>query len=806
MKKKMILAIFLALGLSSLVVAENTKVQTEKKIEMKQTINKDIYNKIRIKWVDYLSGNKFFNNLSDEEKKEYILSLNQSTLKVLNTLNKDKASLYIFEDLKNMKNGVEINNAYNKIKILTRSYSTQGTEYYKSPELKKTIIDLMDWLNGNAYYIGAPEYGNWWQWELGIPKAINEIVAFMYEDIPQNKRESYLKTSEYFQPLAKYSGVSPSAKYSSSPDKRVSVGGNRMDTMIISFMRGVLMNDSIQVLDGLSSVVDVAEYVKEGDGFYKDGSFIQHGNIAYNGTYASVLFDGLGTVLYLTKDTEFEIKDKKLNNIYEVIIDGYKYLFINGGITDSVSGRSISRDNTSDLTRGTDLISKIALISEGAPTPYKEKLKELIKITLIDNTEKNTVEKIRNSTLKNLLENIQNDNLIEGKNIEGVKIFPSMDRVIYKTKKEGKISIAMHSSRIGNYETMNDENIKGWHTGDGLTYIYGKDSSQFTNFWPTVDMYHLSGTTENMKERTNKSGERRHKIKMNPNSWTGGATNGEVAMIGMDYSSWNDSTKAKKSWFIVDDVVIAVGSNITSIENGEVHTTIDNRIIKNKGINEVLLNGSLLGSGIEKKPSNLLINLEGNIANENFSYKILEANNVIVKKDKRSGSWKDIGGKNSKKIEKNYFTAYINHGKNPNNASYTYVIMPLFDKIETINYDFDSIKTIEKNENVHYLKKGNVEAINFWKDSPYKSGSYKTYSTLSMIAKQTGDILELWISEPTQLSKIKSILEVDGEYSLVESSDPNIIIKKLKSKIKLQFDTKSLSGNTVFIKLKKTSK
>ena len=44
--------------------------------------------------------------------------------------------------------------------------------------------------------------------------------------------------------------MSPTASYSSSPDKRVSTGGNRTDTSIISFLRGVLMEDKVQVVDG----------------------------------------------------------------------------------------------------------------------------------------------------------------------------------------------------------------------------------------------------------------------------------------------------------------------------------------------------------------------------------------------------------------------------------------------------------------------------------------------------------------------------------------------------------------------------
>ena len=44
----------------------------------------------------------------------------------------------------------------------------------------------------------------------------------------------------------------------------------------------------------------------------------------------------------LATGTQFEVKDERIDNVYESILNGYKYLFINGGINDSVSGRATS--------------------------------------------------------------------------------------------------------------------------------------------------------------------------------------------------------------------------------------------------------------------------------------------------------------------------------------------------------------------------------------------------------------------------------------------------------------------------------
>ena len=71
------------------------------------------------------------------------------------------------------------------------------------------------------------------------------------------------------------------------------------------------------------------------------------------------LFDGLGSIMWLADGTQFEIKDKRVNNVYSSILNGYKYLFINGGVNDSVSGRSTSRNNSSDIGRAKDLLTKI---------------------------------------------------------------------------------------------------------------------------------------------------------------------------------------------------------------------------------------------------------------------------------------------------------------------------------------------------------------------------------------------------------------------------------------------------------------
>lgn len=760
--------------------------------------------KIINKWQEFLIGLPNSDSqikMTDEEIKKVVSFNEKNADGYYSDINLSKDRKSIFKSFENMKSGVDVLKQYDGLVKIVKAYATPGTKYYKKEEIKTQVIDALDWLYDNAYHENLPELGNWWQWEIGIPKKLNEILAIMYDEVPKDKKIKYLKASQYFQPYAKWSAFSPSASYSSAPHKRISTGGNRIDTSLICFIRGVLMEDRTQILDGLNSVAEVGKIVTEKDGFYKDGSFVQHDNVAYNGTYATVLFDGLGMILELIDGTEFKIESPEINNIYDSILKGYSYLMINGGVNDSVSGRSISRDNSSEIERGRDLVSSITLLSSKAPKEYRNDLYSMIKKIVLDNNFYSVIKKESKPKIKNILENIIADENIKPLKVEGTKIFGAMDRAVYTNSKEGKVVLSMHSNRIANYETMNEENLKGWYTGDGMTYIYGKDSSSFVEFWPTVDMYHLSGVTNSINKMENKAGERREKPTVSPKKFVGGVETGDVAFVGMDFISWNNKTTAKKSWLMIDGAVLALGSNITSTD-GEIHTTIDNRILK-KG--KIYIDGKKLNKNATiKDPKNLTINFNENYPNENIGYKIINSPELNINFIENKGSWKNIGGTLDTEIVKQYFSVYLNHGKDPKDETYAYVILPMFSKEEVENYDTSRFKIEKLDDKAHIVRdtKTDIVAINFWNAGENEFEGIKTKYPLSIIKDEKDGILKLYVSDPTQAQNENVSLEINGKYKLIEKSSDKILVKTENGVTKLNLDLKN-NGSTEKIELKK---
>lgn len=192
------------------------------------------------------------------------------------------------------------------------------------------------------------------------------------------------------------------------------------------------------------------------------------------------------------------------------------------------------------------------------------------------------------------------------------KTFANMDRVV--TRKPGyAFGISMYSDRIQNYEDMNNENRKGWYTGEGMTYLYNNDLDQFSDgFWPTVDPYRLPGTTVDTMARADGSGEHR-----SDNSWVGGSTLANMyGTAGMNYSAWNSSLTAKKSWFMFDDEIVALGAGISSKEDRTIETIVENRKIGEGGINQLSIDG-------EKQA-----NLFSQTAKKNVNWAFLEGTNA----------------------------------------------------------------------------------------------------------------------------------------------------------------------------------
>lgn len=142
----------------------------------------------------------------------------------------------------------------------------------------------------------------------------------------------------------------------------------------------------------------------------------------------------------------------------------------------------------------------------------------------------------------------------------------------------------------------------------------------------------------------------------------------------------NSTFTFKKSNFFFDDIIVCLGSGITNNDtSNETVTTLFQRM-DNKGTG-VNINGTIQSSGTNSYPSMSANNYL--VDNYGTGFYLVSGNdNIVVKKEaqqtpNQNQTWTS-GLTLSAPLNPvvNYYTGYINHGVNPSNKGYEYILKP----------------------------------------------------------------------------------------------------------------------------------
>lgn len=749
----------------SLVTSENLSAAINQvpKVMAGSLIQQNDYSVLRARWASYFLGDKsikFDQNLQNEVNK-----VNVESTALLANLIIDKKGLWDDLPLNGDKNrqGIQLYATYQRLFTLARAYKLPGGELENNPQLLEKLTESLTFLHQHFYHVGTAERGNWWQWQIGISRVVNNTLVILYEDVPKTLIHNYAETSRYFVPRPTHLSEGYGAPYSSAPLMFESTGGNRTDNAQVVLIRGILDENTDEISSAVESLSTIVPLVKSGDGFYKDGSFIQHKDLPYSGTYGQVMVEGLGMLMGLVANTQWQVTDPNLQKIYPLLLSSFAPLIVDGKMMDMVSGRAVSRTSGQNYIIGGAMLNAMLLYLPGAPQQYKSQLAEFLKSQLSSQIEAaRKPSKLLNSY--QLAQQLIKDQTItaQPKRVTH-KQFPNMDRVVHH-RVNWSFGLAMHSDRVGNYECINGENLKGWYSADGMTYLYNDKSNHFSEFWPLVDAYKLPGTTALQDQRELCSGQlsAQRNGRQRAMDWTGGAQLQQYGAVGMKFVNWNGDLSAKKSWFMFDNEIIALGSDIKNSGDTAAITTIENRKIATN-VNIFVNNQKLTReSAIEGILESMSIQDDSNQTAMN--YYSLDQQPIKVSQQCRIGNWSDIGN-NSGEVEGCFVEATIEH-KTGQVGSYAYVIVPegLRDPVAK-----KAITIVANNSDVHAIEQNQlgIFAANFWDDS--KAGIVTSHSAMSIMLKTDGDIIQISVSNPTR-SWWDTKFELEGQYALLNSA------------------------------------
>ncbi|MES5817266.1 polysaccharide lyase 8 family protein [Streptomyces sp. RG80] len=624
-----------------------------------------------------------------------------------------------------------ITQSYSRLWTMAQAYVQPGTGSTGDEALLADVLRGLDHLSATIYHPGTTRYGNWWEWQIGSPRLLMDLTAALHDHLSGAQREAACAAVDHFIPdsmLTEYSGTS--------------TGANRVDLCRSVALRGILGRAPARIALARDALSPVFPYVTRGDGLYADGSFVQHTWVAYSGTYGQVLLDGLGRLFALLAGSEWEVTDPNRRIVLDSVEHAYAPLIHDGLMMDSVNGRAISRGYLksddrhvmrSDHFHGQGVIAAMALLADAASEAERERWYGRIKGWI----ERDAVAPIltaRQFTTAELarLHTVAESAVPAAPDPVGHHLFAAMDRAVHR--RPGFVAnIAMASDRIASYECGNGENPRGWHTGAGmLSWWAAGNGDQYTDwYWPTVDWYRLPGTTVSTRRLPDKAGgewgEPRPDVR-----WVGGTTDGEYAAIGQHLKGLGSTLVARKSWFCAADAVICLGAGITCTDGVPVETVVDNRNLGEGGTQTFVR-----GHG--------WAHLEGH------GGWVLPYGEPRTLREDRTGAWADINTLSMpERATRRWQTLWLDHGTDPTDASYVYLLLPGASRREVAARAADRrwLSVLANDEVCQAVRVPSLglTAANFWQAGT--AGPLTASAGASVLVRRRGRTATLCVSEP----------------------------------------------------------
>ncbi|MCY1719025.1 polysaccharide lyase beta-sandwich domain-containing protein [Prolixibacteraceae bacterium Z1-6] len=575
---------------------------------------------------------------------------------------------------------------------IVRAYKIPGTEIYESKKASDKIHLVLNYWLENDFI--CP---NWWYPVIGVPRELNPIMLLLEPEISKKQKEQALV-------------ILNRCKIGRTGQNKVWQSGNVLLT-------SMLVKDVPMIKKAGESIKEELT-VSIGEGVQPDWSYHQHGPQLQFGNYGLSYVDDMIKWITILRKTPYHFDENSVTVLRNYLLEGLQWVTWKHQMDISACGRQLFIDSPEQ---------KAATLS-----------RQFRKMEKLDPD--NSAEYLKANDYTSLT---------------GQKYFWRSNFYVFR-KPEYYFSVKMCSDRVIGAESCNSENIQGYYMGDGATYLY-QTGEEYRNIFPFWDWKKVPGTTTQQDEEPlpvlTASG---YRIESDFVGGMIGRPIGKYPAAGMATMKYRrNGLAANKAWFFVQDMIVCLGSGISS-ETGLPVTT---------SINQTFLNGEVEIQAEEIIESNgvkSLVNPKW-ILHDSVGYFFPNGGNLKLETKIVDGSWNRVAKRYPDKIAHTaVFKLYFDHGENPKSKDYQYIILPGATKEKLIElekkFPFEIINEADKQEVVS--AQGWNRSIVFYEpgESEAMGGIEVDKSCILMIDQVLGN-MNVQISDPTiNLDQVKLTL------------------------------------------------
>lgn len=621
-------------------------------------------------------------------------------------------------------------NHTSRILSLCRVYKTSDSKFYNSPELSAVIHKAM-----NYWFEAKLVCPNWWYNTIGVPSNLGPAMLLIKDEMSDQEKATALKVT--------------------MDQSTFSLTGQNKVWLANNILKKALLVDDYALAQRARDTIFSEIYMSTAEGLQPDYSFHQHGPMMQFGNYGLSYLATISELAQVFSGTPMALNEQKLGYLTGYMIEGMRWTVFRGNMDVSACGRQVVPN----------------------AQPGKGRAVAIAATNMIDVDRKNA-----DTYKKYLYENSINPKT--DNSLTGNRYFWRSDYMIQRAPK-WFASVRMHSSRTLGFEMTNRENLQGLYVSDGGTIVM-VDGDEYNNIFPMWDWKKLPGTTvaqiaEAIPYTTYTAGKPTH----NPVDFVGGVSSGDLGASAMVLN--RKGVKAQKAYFFLDNVLVCLGTGISSDTNLDITTGIEQSVLKG----DVAL--GLNGKTKQLDPKSTINESKVNWIHHNkIGYCMLQTTDLVISNSAQTGTWRSIANYHDTDPQTmDLFKVYVNHGQKPQNGSYAYVILPNQTKAQTAAFSKKPGVSILVNNNdcqaVTNSTKSVCQAV-FYSPATVTIANGKQISALNggimVISKNDKGSTTVAVSDPTQkldafsftvngkLSGDNITYNVDNNQSLVKIALP----------------------------------
>jgi chondroitin AC lyase len=571
---------------------------------------------------------------------------------------------------------------------------------------------------------------NWWHPVIGTPMLLNPILILMEPELSEEQLEKAMP-------------VLNRCEIGRTGQNKVWQSGNVLLTSLLTKNTEMIEKASISIQEEL--------VVSTNEGVQPDWSYHQHGPQLQFGNYGLSYIGDMIKWISILRGTQFNFEENKIEILRKYLLEGQQWVTWKNEMDISACGRQIGPDR---------------------PQSKAESLaRDFEKMQTLDPSFAAEYEKAN-----------------DYRSLVGNKHFWRSDIQIQRTP-DYYFSVKMSSNRVIGAESCNSENLQGYYLGDGATYLY-QTAREYKNIFPFWDWKKIPGTTTLQDDAPLPVlTARGYRI---PSDFVGGVSDGENGIAVLDYNRLG--LGVKKSWFMFDDKIICLGSNVNSSEDLPATTSVNQSFLEGDVIIKTRESEKTHGKVEELlDPAWILHN--------NIGYFFPKGGKLKLETGKVEGRWTDVTKLLSEEmLSADIFKLYFEHGTNPEDESYQYILNPgatktdLEEMEKQLPFQIINLKNLQEVISID----GSIAGVVFYEPTKsYVFGGVETDQPCLVLLKSLESGIQVSVSDPTQkLSEINLI--VNGEY-LGES----VTTESGKTKLKVALPQEGEAGKTVTLMLNK---